>query len=486
MSFLPRRWRGRASLLLPFCAVFASLLAACGGSTTSNNSNVTITFYAQGETPTAPGAKLPPGQSPKHAFQDIANAYHKLHPNVTIKFVTLSSADQNAYDQYLQSHELSRTMPDVFWQNFDETFNNVPKHWYVNMTPYLNQKNPYAPSYATWADMFRSGILNSVRAPDGNVYEIPGDGVGVMMLYNKDIFQKVGIPVPQTWTQFISDMATLKQAGYIPFGTSFDKGDCCASPWLDVFLQGQLIYNQLPQYDDSHVNYISTKDVVTHTQKGNWPNNSVVQGEYTLLKQMSAYFPKGYLGPVDYRQLFLQKKVAMYLEGNWAIPGLQSENVPFQWGWFNFPTITKEVSPLAFGQTVRIYGTYGSEQWLIPGYLQQTNPGKIPTIIDFLRFASIPQNFGLLTKEGLAVPNIIGTPTDPALAPFVSGNVPLFPVQHYLGLLTTQFGSQVQTLIQSYMAGQISLSTFVSQYDALTKSAVDAELQQFPQWKVSS
>jgi len=455
--------------------------AALPGAPARAADKIVINFDAQGSTPTPKDAKLQAGAPRRVAFRQVADAYTKLHPNVQINFISLPQTVGR--DEWLQARMLAHDAPDVFWQNFDNAWNNVSKGWYMDMDPYLKLKNPYAPEFKTWADSFVPGILDRVRAPDARIYEIPADGTGVLMVYNQDIFKKVGITVPKTWDEWMAANAKLQKAGYIPFGASLDAKDCCTAPWLDTLILGQLIANKLPRWDDNH-GYIDTAEVVRHVQKGDWPPKDIVREAFTLQKQLAAYFPKGYAGKVDYRQLFVQQKVAMYLEGAWAVTTLRAQKPPFKWSWFGFPTITKTTTPLASGSPMRIFGPWGAEQWFIPGYLAQSNPSKVTAIIDFLHYASAPAQIAKISGESSFVPNIKGAPVDPGQRPFIEDKSPLIVIQHYEATLTTRFGNDMLSLVQAYVPGHMSLDQFMDQMQQAYKRGVAEELKLHPEWKV--
>ena len=130
-------------------------------------------------------------------------AYKKVAPNVSIKFQPTNPPDYNAT---LRLQLDSKTGPDLM----------------------------YARSYAAGQELFNAGYFADVsdipglkenfsasnrapwQMPDGKQFAIPFAAVSHAVYYNKDIFKKEGLTIPQTWEEFLSLSAKLKSRGYTP------------------------------------------------------------------------------------------------------------------------------------------------------------------------------------------------------------------------------------------------------------------------------
>ena len=92
----------------------------------------------------------------------------------------------------------------------------------------------YARSYATGADLYKSGFFAKVNdlkgldtafsldylAPwtaDGDVFAVPIQAVNAAVYYNKDIFAELGLEIPTTFEELLDVAQKLQDAGYVPF-----------------------------------------------------------------------------------------------------------------------------------------------------------------------------------------------------------------------------------------------------------------------------
>jgi raffinose/stachyose/melibiose transport system substrate-binding protein len=210
-----RRW-----ILVAGVAVAAILATACsssGGTSSSSTSGpVTLTIWHNYGT-----------EQNATALKNLAAAFHKLHPNVTVNVV---SQPADNYFALLQAAAVSKTGPDlaVMWTGL---FTLQYKDFLTN----LQGKVPASalaridPDALKWT----SNDFNPANGP----YVIPLENQFYIGFYNKAAFAKAGVSaVPTDWNQLFAACKKLKAAGYLPmtYGNGGQPLGAEFYPWYDM------------------------------------------------------------------------------------------------------------------------------------------------------------------------------------------------------------------------------------------------------------
>ena len=210
-----RRWRLAAAAVL-----VAGLAAACssgGGSSGGSASGpVTLTIWHNYGT-----------EQNATALQNLAKAFHKPHPNITVNVVSQPATN---YFAQLQAAAISKTGPDlaVMWTGL---FTLQYKSFLAN----LKGKVPAAdlaridPDALKWT----SSGFDAANGP----YVIPLENQFYIGFYNKSAFQKAGVSaVPTDWSQLFAACKKLRAAGYTPmtYGNGGQPLGAEFYPWYDM------------------------------------------------------------------------------------------------------------------------------------------------------------------------------------------------------------------------------------------------------------
>lgn len=449
----------------------------------AGNKKYKILHWAQSAEPTDPNAQLAEGETKHVAYQAVADEYMKLKDNVTIEWYRFPAGSQ--FTEWLVARMTAQDAPDIYWANTEDLWPHVNKGWALDFTEYMNQPNPYVKDAKSWKEQFQDVSIYSQTGPDGKIYGVNMDGAGVLIVYNKDAFKKAGIETePKTWGDFMAACKKLKDAGFIPFGGDLSPDGGTVPHWLEAHVYNQLIWDTIYNWDDDKNKVISGKELATHYQKGDFMDWDAYLEFAHLFKEMVAYWPTGYEGKVDYRQLFRQGKIGMYMEGNWAVSQFKSSPVPFEISWLPFPIITKDIWDKSPEKTVRIQGAWGAMQYHVPGYIATKDPDKVNAIMDWLMFSSKPENVTTVLKETGMVPLTKGAEGMPELAPFNQPYDRAVPYQSWQTLSADALTAEYK-LWQQYLPSSMNDTQFL---DA-AKKALDGEvkkvLESNPDWKVS-
>jgi multiple sugar transport system substrate-binding protein len=122
---------------------------------------------------------------------------------------------------------------------------------------------------------FASGVWNLVTLGTDRVWAIPQDTAPMMLFYRRDVFQRYGLEVPATWTDFAAVAKTLKQKDGKAFLTNFSAAD----PGWFAGLAGQAGANWWSASGDTwqvSINDAQTRRVASFW--GNLVNQGLVDG----------------------------------------------------------------------------------------------------------------------------------------------------------------------------------------------------------------
>jgi len=199
-------------------AAAALLAAGCGSSSKSGTTSgpVTITIWHNYGT-----------EQNATALNNLAKAFHKLHPNITVKVV---SQDASNYFAQLQAAAISKNGPDlaVMWTGL---FTLQYKSFLTN----LKGEIPAAdlarvdPNALKWT----SNSFDPANGP----YVIPLENQFYIGFYNKADFARAGVAsVPTDWSQLYAACAKLKKAGFTPivYGNGGQPLGATFYPWYDM------------------------------------------------------------------------------------------------------------------------------------------------------------------------------------------------------------------------------------------------------------
>ncbi len=398
----------------------------------------TITMFAQGYNPPSATHAVSGQTVVNHnALSKLAATWEKSHPGVTIKFVDLTATGgtNDAYYTALRTRLTGGTAPDLFWMQSDVQASDpyLRSGLILDLTPYLNGPNKYIPGNRRWNDAFQPPWQTYGRNTSDRYATVPQDIVSTGVYYNKAITDKLHLRMPPaSWAEFLQDQQTIKNAGYLAmYGPSYCLVKC---HWYWTAIGSQFMLGEQAALASLtyHPDYVP--GVVTAED---WAR-AVTKKHYLLstdpgfiaatrnLKEWSQSWAPGWAsdttGDTKGQQLFASGRLAFFWDGTWLLPTLNQLKLPFSFGSFWYPPVTRATSPQAPArpQTPPGVGCICGVSYAAPASLAHSP--KLPLVLDWLQYITAPKNDATIVNEHPAsLPVTKGADGAPAIASLFKG-----------------------------------------------------------------
>lgn len=186
---------GKRKAIVAAAAVLPLLLSACSagslGSSSGDGGATTI--------------KLLVDNAPDNlnAAKQLAKDFEAKNPKIEVSVETRPGGADG--DNLIKTRLQTSSMTDVFTYNTGSLFQQIDPA--KNLTPIT--QDPYA-------EKLDKSFLPQVTVGE-ETYGVPfGSALGGGVLYNKKVYDKLGLTVPTTWAQFIANSKKIKAAGIAP------------------------------------------------------------------------------------------------------------------------------------------------------------------------------------------------------------------------------------------------------------------------------
>jgi multiple sugar transport system substrate-binding protein len=332
-------------------------LAACGGGSSSSSSNGVVNLtYALWD------------QNEEVGYQQSINAFMKLHPNI---HVTIEQTPWASYWQKLGTEFAAGNAPDVFWDHLAYYPQFVQQGQLMNLSPLIKQSNLDMSQYY-------STLVNEWTY-QGNVYGLPKDWDTIAILYNKQIFQKAGLPAPTnlTWNPTdggtflqVAQKLTVDQNGKHPTDAGFDASHISQYGYVSENNAQEGFWNFIAMNGGS----LLDKQFGQNFQLNQPPTQQALQFLVDLVNKYHVSPPATETN--NNSGVALQKfeggQVAMVAAGSWELSGVtQQMSANIKWGVAELPAGPNGVMSVFNGLTDAIYAktphpqeAWELEQWL--------------------------------------------------------------------------------------------------------------------------
>lgn len=247
----------------------------------------------------------------------LTNAYTALNPNVTFEIEVAATGGAEA-DNLVKTRLATEEMNDIF---------------YYNSGALLQALNPSETLLDLSGEAFINNIAESfiptVSQNDG-IFGVPvGFASGGGIVYNKKIYDDLGLSIPATWEEFAANCETIKDAGIPPVLQTF--GDTWTAQLFvlaDMYNVEQAYPNFAEDYTNNKAKYAEIPAALAgfeHLQEGYEKGWYQTDFETTL-------FPQG-------MELIANGEVAHWAMGTFVMPAIAA-NYPDKiddFGYFGLP-----------------------------------------------------------------------------------------------------------------------------------------------------
>ncbi len=331
-------------------------LAACSGSGSGSSSgngvvNLTYALWDQNE---------------QVGYQQSINQFMKLHPKI---HVTIQQTPWASYWQKLGTEFAAGNAPDVFWDHLAYYPQYVQQGQLTNLSPLIKQDNIGMSTYY-------SQLVNEWTY-QGNVYGLPKDWDTIAILYNKQLFQKAGIPAPTNLTWNPSDGGPFLQAAQ---KLTLDKnGKAPTDAGFDASHISQYGYVSENNSQEGYWNFIGMNGGTFLDKKFGqnflFDQPQSVQALQYLVDLVNKYHVSPPATETNNNgsvaiQLFEGGRAAMVTAGSWELSSIaQQTKIP--WGVVQLPAGSKGVMSVFNGLTDSIYAKtqHPQEAWELEKWL---------------------------------------------------------------------------------------------------------------------
>ena len=177
----------------------------------------------------------------------------------------------------------------------------------------------------------------------GVYYAVPYVGVVQGVYYNKDLFDRYGISVPETWDEFLDNLEVIaeKDARITPIANALNERED-SEMFMSIaanFLGGPDGRAQLMRTDGTSLCY----------------DNSRVINAFRAIEDLKPYLPGNAdtIGSNTSKELFFDRQAVMLFGGSWDLQKV-SEKAKFNWGVFAVPAPASKQTYVIFQPDIAI------------------------------------------------------------------------------------------------------------------------------------
>lgn len=293
----------------------------------------------------------------------LADAYMALHPNVTIEIENRPQGGDG--DNVVKTRLATGEMTDIFFYNAGSLLQALqPADTLVDLTgqEFMDNVDP--------------SFIQTV-SQKGMAFGVPtGTAMGGGILYNKKVYEQLGLSVPTTWAEFEANNEKIKEAGIAPVIATF--GDTWTSQ-LFVLADYYNVQQAQPNFAEEYTN-----------NKAKYASIPEAMAGFSYLQEG---FDKGWWQQ-DYATTKFEQGLKLLADGEGA----------------HFPMLTFALSTIAanspeaandigfFAQPGTDSSNNGVTIWMPAGtYIAKTSQ-HIPEAMDFLAFIASPEGADVLTE----------------------------------------------------------------------------------------
>ncbi len=235
----------------------------------------------------------------------VEENFEKIHPDIDLKFEVIPYSDLATKEMVACK---SKTGPDIMWQSYAWT-NSFAKMGLL--APYNKW---LAKSKAIDLKKDFNAVALELGTVDGKTYGLPWKQEAMGLIYNKQMFREVGLNPdnpPTTWDQVVDYAKKLTKGDQFGYGL---VGNAPGNMWFrfvpELWSAGTDVTNK--DMTKSLLNSAQAKAAATY---------------YTDLLLKYKVAPQGSINnnSGDVRTLFINKKVAMYIDGLPAVTTIHKD-----------------------------------------------------------------------------------------------------------------------------------------------------------------
>ncbi len=307
------------------------------------------------------------GEAVKMRFvEETIRDFEAANPHITVKLTWIK---KNRMNQGLRVSLPKGLGPDIFYA---EPYPFQAHPWVVG--GYLLDLN----ERLDWSRFQPSAYQLLWEYPDGGIYGVPIELAEYAIYYNKDLFAKAGLHIPESGhfdeKTFLELVTIFRKHGIIPIAIgNQDRGEAS-----NMLFQGLLL------------RFAGTEKLRgLMTDETSWTDPDIVKA-FSYMKQLvdASIFPEN-MSRLKYqqgRELFVRGKAAMYVEGTWFFGKIASKDgtLPLKLqgklGAMDYPTVTG-------GK-----GNKAAERITGGSYVIRKNSPHIKEAVQFLDFMTSREN----------------------------------------------------------------------------------------------
>ncbi|HJA65135.1 MAG TPA: extracellular solute-binding protein [Candidatus Mediterraneibacter cottocaccae] len=167
--------------------------------------------------------------------QETMDLFMEEYPDINIDFTYVPATDYTAKFSAMAS---SNEMPDVFWTQAGYYTDQIKDGMLMNLADALDS-DAYEGDMS-WRDTYDEQLIENLEAmaematgDENDVdYGVPFALTTTAVLYDQAIYDELGLSIPTTWDEFMSNCEALKNAGYTPIA---QQNNSCVDWWPRLF-----------------------------------------------------------------------------------------------------------------------------------------------------------------------------------------------------------------------------------------------------------
>ncbi|MFA6890651.1 MAG: extracellular solute-binding protein [Sphaerochaetaceae bacterium] len=366
----------------------------------------------------------------------VVSNYEKEHPNIKINVEILPS-DQ--YNTMLKTRIASGDAPMIFDLG-NQLFMEFVKAGYCADVTGMKGMDAYD------ADTVAQSTV------DGKVYGVCIDKNAYCMFYNKEIFEKYGLSVPETTSELTHVCQVLQEHGITPIAAPFAELWCLR--YYDMVLTDV-------QCCRNNKNWFVEK----MDQSVPFSDDQAFKDCAEIFYRYKPYWGKDPFGTKwnDAMNMVATGKAAMTLNGSWAIDGILSINPDAKIGAFAFPTSDDPSGAVMVVKPGSSYCVYNNTK----------NKAVMDAAYDFFAYMSSKESAEIFAKSahGLTGAKIDGKTDIEGLNDINSYEGNKLYVQSNLVVFTPEYQNTLfETLTQYAMKDSFDVNAFCKELDVKFKA----------------